>query len=247
MNSEEKVQEECDTTTTQDTEVTDDYIDTIIKDRLEYKYKNEGINAIPTKVAVSDISHNISKERFKKVLARPDFMSEKSMTPTERGTAVHSALQYIDFKNARNDFDGEIERLVSKGFITKRQGEVLDRNKLLNLVNSPLTDRIVNSEKVYREFKFYTKILAKDALENVPENFSEQKIILQGAVDLALVEDDSLVIVDYKTDRIKDVSELKELYSQQLLLYKNAMEQCTPYKVSKCIIYSITLGEFVEV
>lgn len=247
VNSEEKVQEECDTTTTQDTEVTDDYIDTIIKDRLEYKYKNDGINAIPTKVAVSDISHNISKERFKKVLARPDFMSEKSMTPTERGTAVHSALQYIDFKNARNDFDGEIERLISKGFITKRQGEVLDRNKLLNLVNSPLTDRIVNSEKVYREFKFYTKILAKDALENVPDNFSEQKIILQGAVDLAFVEDNSLVIVDYKTDRIKDVSELKELYSQQLLLYKNAMEQCTPYKVSKCIIYSITLGDFVEV
>ena len=160
-------------------------------------------------------------------------------------TDIHN--KNIDFKNARNDFDGEIERLVTKGFITKRQGEVLDRNKLLNLVNSPLTDRIVNSEKVYREFKFYTKILAKDALENVTENFSEQKIILQGAVDLAFVEDNSLVIVDYKTDRIKDVSELKELYSQQLLLYKNAMEQCTPYKVSKCIIYSITLGDFVEV
>lgn len=247
INVAEEDEDDTEEVTTVDTEITDNDIQSIIEKRLEYKYKNDGINAIPMKVAVSDISHNVSKERFKKVLARPDFMSEKSMTPTERGTAVHLALQYINLENARKDFDGEIERLINKGFITKRQGEVLDRKKLLNLVNSPLTDRIIKSDKVYREFKFYTKILAKDALENVPENFADQKIILQGSVDLAFVENESIVIVDYKTDRIKDVAELKELYTQQLLLYKDAMEQCTPYKVSKCIIYSITLGEYVEV
>ena len=74
---------------------------------------------------------------------------------------------------------------------------------------------------------------------NWPQNYNE----------VVLIADKNNEVSDYTLYSlgIKDVSELKELYSQQLLLYKNAMEQCTPYKVSKCIIYSITLGEFVEV
>ena len=76
---------------------------------------------------------------------------------------------------------------------------------------------------------------------------NEQKIVMQGAVDLAFAEEDGLVIVDYKTDRVKDVSVLSTLYSKQLLLYKNAMEQCTGLKVKEMYIYSVNLNKLLKI
>ncbi|MGN1132792.1 MAG: PD-(D/E)XK nuclease family protein, partial [Ruminococcus sp.] len=181
------------------------------------------------------------------VMQRPQFMSENSMTPTERGTAFHDTLQHIDFAKAKDDLEGEIARLVNFGYITFQQSKVLNIRMLKNLLSSQIINEVVNSQKVYREFRFNTKIRAKDALEDTPQNLSDVEIILQGSVDLAYLIDGKLNIVDYKTDRVKEVSELKELYSRQLSLYKQAMEECTPYKVDKCIIYSIRLGEFVVI
>ena len=229
------------------TEDTDDYIEDIINTRLNFEYKNKDINTLPVKVSVSEISHTVSKERFSTVMQRPQFMSENSMTPTERGNAFHSTLQHIDFAKAITDLEGEIARLVKSGYITSQQSNVLNKRMLQNLLSSQIISDVINSQKVYREFRFNTKIKAKDALENTPENLSDVEIILQGSVDLAYLIDGKLNIVDYKTDRVKDVSELKELYSRQLSLYKQAMEECTKYKVDKCIIYSIRLGEFVFV
>ncbi len=229
------------------TDETDNVIDEIIKNRLMFTYKNSDINAIPVKVSVSDISHNKSKERFSKILSRPEFMSEKSMTPTERGTAVHNALQHIDFAAAKTDIDKEIERLTNSGYITAAQSNVIDKSKLIQLINSPIITDVINSDVVYREFRFNTVISAGDALEVIPDSVKDKEIILQGSVDLAYLKDGMINVVDYKTDRVNSMGELKDLYTQQLLLYKGAMEQCTPYKVNKCIIYSIRLGEFVEV
>ena len=77
--------------------------------------------------------------------------------------------------------------------------------------------------------------------------YKDEEVILQGAVDLAFVEDGELVIVDYKTDNVKDITELYDRYHSQLELYKNAMEQCTDYKVKECLIYSIKHSDYIKV
>lgn len=230
-----------------DFEETDNDIGNIIKNRLDFVYPNRYVNSLPVKVSVSEISHRDSNEIFSKILPRPDFMSEKSMTPTERGTAVHNALQYIDFKSAVTDLKSEISRIVSKGFITEKQSSVIDLDKLEKFISSDIFKDILNSPKVYREFRFTTKIKAKEALENVDKSIENTEIILQGSVDLAYLKNDKLTVVDYKTDRVKNIEELKDRYSKQLQLYKEAMETVTPYKVDNCVIYSIHLGEFIKV
>ena len=83
-----------------------------------------------------------------------------------------------------------------------------------------------------------TYINAENVNADIPVDFKDEKILLQGAVDLAFVEDDQLVIVDYKTDRVKDIKKLKDVYSI-------AMEKSTDYKVKECIIYSLYLDEFI--
>ncbi|MBQ2349150.1 MAG: PD-(D/E)XK nuclease family protein, partial [Clostridia bacterium] len=77
--------------------------------------------------------------------------------------------------------------------------------------------------------------------------YSEEPIILQGAVDCMFEENGQIVIVDYKTDRVSTGSELEELYYEQLNLYKMAVEQITGKKVSQCLLYSFKLDECIVV
>jgi ATP-dependent helicase/nuclease subunit A len=228
-------------------EDTDNSIEEIIKTRFDFQYKNTSLNDLPVKIAVSEISHNKSKEIFKSVLARPDFMSEKSMTATQRGTAVHNVLQHIDFKKAKENLDNELNRLTDMGFITSAERSVVDKATMIKFLNSEIVEDVLASPKVYREFRFNTIINAGSFMEDIPDNIKEKEVIMQGAVDLAYVKDNSLVIVDYKTDRVKNLQDLRELYTSQVTLYKSAMEQCTPYKVSKCLIYSVRLGDYIEI
>jgi ATP-dependent helicase/nuclease subunit A len=56
-------------------------------------------------------------------------------------------------------------------------------------------------------------------------------------VDCAFVENGTLVIVDYKTDReTPDVLRLR--YRSQLETYRTAMELCTDYRIGGVYLYS---------
>ena len=75
------------------------------------------------------------------------------------------------------------------------------------------------------------------------EELSGEKVILQGAVDCAFEEDGSLVLVDFKTDRVSSGEELLSHYAIQLRLYKEALEQCLGMPVKSCMLYSFYLGK----
>ena len=71
--------------------------------------------------------------------------------------------------------------------------------------------------------------------------------MLEGAVDLLIVDDSGIIVVDYKTDRVDDIDRLKDMYSKQLYLYKNAIEQIFKKPVKRCLIYSVYLSEIKDV
>lgn len=66
-------------------------------------------------------------------------------------------------------------------------------------------------------------------------------------MDCAFEEAGGIVIVDYKTDRVKNLEELKSRYHTQLELYRCAMEQCTGLPVRECVLYSFHLNGFIGV
>jgi len=71
-------------------------------------------------------------------------------------------------------------------------------------------------------------------------------IIVQGAVDLCFVEDDGVVVLDFKTDRVKNLSELVDCYGEQLDIYSVAAEKIFAKPVKEKIIYSFHLGESIS-
>lgn len=218
----------------------------LLKTNLSFKYKNADIMNLPQKVSASQISHNES-DYFEKVLMKPSFLNKETAAAVDRGTAHHKFLQYCDFVNAKQSLESEIERLKNLGLLTDEQTELIDKAKIKNLLNSELVQRIINSPLVFREEQFSAKLnpsLVFDEYENVD---TDAEIIVQGAVDVAFEENGKLVIVDYKTDRVKDISKLAILYKKQLELYRLAMEQSTEMTVSECIICSVHLGEYIKI
>ena len=100
---------------------------------------------------------------------------------------------------------------------------------------------------MYKEYRFTIRIPASRVSEGITADLRDETVILQGAVDLAFVEDGRLVIVDYKTDRVKYPEELREMYATQLMLYKDALTQCLRLPVKECTIYSVRHGKEVPV
>ena len=102
-----------------------------------------------------------------------------------------------------------------------------------------------NSDKVMREKKFLVSMSDLDLSENLTE-YNGSNSMLQGIADCIFHEPDGYVIVDYKTDRFKDMSQLMG-YKTQLALYKAAFEMILGEKIKSCYIYSFWLRKGVEI
>ena len=68
-----------------------------------------------------------------------------------------------------------------------------------------------------------------------------EMVLIQGIIDAYFEEDGEIIVLDYKTDRVRTEAELKDRYQEQLRLYTKALEQITRKKVKEQIIYSFTL------
>ena len=68
------------------------------------------------------------------------------------------------------------------------------------------------------------------------------KILVQGIVDLILEFDDHIILIDYKYSSLP-INKLKQKYSNQILLYKLAIEKAYKKPVTESYIYSIKTGE----
>ncbi|MCI9329969.1 MAG: hypothetical protein HFH22_09275, partial [Ruminococcus sp.] len=80
-----------------------------------------------------------------------------------------------------------------------------------------------------------------------PEETGGEAILIQGIIDVYFEEDGELVVLDYKTDKVKRAEELKEKYHAQLEYYAEALELLLGKKVKEKLIYSFTLGEEIQV
>ena len=97
---------------------------------------------------------------------------------------------------------------------------------------------------LYKEQPF---VLGIDASEIYPQDQSGEKILVQGIIDVYFEEKDGIVVLDYKTDRVRSAGELCEKYHAQLDYYAQALTQLTGKAVKEKIIYSFTLGEEIKV
>lgn len=226
-----------------------DYL-AILNKNMSFEYPDSDIIGVLQKVSPSQVYNSDSRQFSSGVLIVPDFEKDtQKLSPAEIGTAHHEFLHYCDFNSARTDIGAEIDRLCKAQKLTERQCGCLDSEKLSAILFNPLFERIIkaynkNPKNVYREKQFTVFVHPSMTTEGGINFRSDRKQIVDGEVDLVFTEDGELVIVDYKTDRIKNVSELVR-HKPQLDLYEHAMTQVLKMPVKEKIIFSITLNDFL--
>ena len=171
-------------------------------------------------------------------------MNKQGLSSAQKGTAMHSIMQFIEFSE-NVDVKAEIERLVEWQYITEEQGNCADIDKLNGFFESELYNRILRAKSVKREMRFLTELPAKRIYENVDKEFEDSKVIVQGAVDLLFEEEDYIVVVDFKTDRVNSEEAIADLYGEQLEIYGKACETIYKKPVKEKIIYSFYLGKII--
>ena len=224
----------------------------LLRENLAFVYPDADIIGIPQKVNPSQVSHSENREFTARALVMPVFAKDaQKRSPTEIGTAHHEFLHYCDFNAARADIEAEIARLRSAEKLTERQCECLDRAKLQAILENPLFERIISvvnarPEDVFREKQFTVFVHPSLTAEDGRQFREDRKQIVDGEVDLCFIEDGALVIVDYKTDRVRETEELRR-HKPQLDLYEQAMTQILNLPVREKIVFSITLNDYIVV
>jgi len=208
---------------------------------LNYTYPYSAIDGMCAKVAASELAAGKFSARYA-ASSRPAFLGEGGLTPAERGTALHAYLQFADYRRASADPERELTRLVEEKFLTSWQARAVDLGAVGTFFQSGLAKRMLASVRVKREFRFSVEIPAGEIRAGLAGETAAEPVILQGAADCVFEEADGLVIVDYKTDRMRDPAGLWARYREQLGWYRRALEICTGKKVKQCLLYSFALG-----
>lgn len=99
--------------------------------------------------------------------------------------------------------------------------------------------------QVEREFKFS---ILEDGTAYDPR-LSGESVLLQGVVDCALIEEDGITVIDFKTDYVTEETLPHALarYRSQVKAYAMAMERIYQKKVKQALLYFFHMDRFAEV
>lgn len=218
-----------------------------LKRKLNWEYEHKSSNNILTKSSVSKIkSMKLDLQEENSIeYNKPEFLEEKEMTAAQKGTLMHLILQKLDEKVEydKSKLSELLENLKEKNIISDKEMLAVNQDKIYNFTKTKIWEELKNAKVVEREKPFYINIPAKEIYEeDIDEN-----ILVQGIIDLYYITNDNkLVLVDYKTDKVQEEAELIKKYKAQLDIYKRALEKSLNIKVSKTLIYSTYLNKEIK-
>lgn len=211
---------------------------------LNFKYEFKEVVNTPISVSVSEIlSYNDEDEKLNINFKRPSFLDENSKkiyTGIDIGNLYHLFMQNMKLINEINVnyIDYEIKRMFDEEILEEDDLKYLDSYKISKFFETDLGKRVINAlgndqKNVYREFEFLMK-------HNINEICGNEKIRIQGIIDLFFFEGDNIILVDYKTDKmiLKKQGQVPKKYKEQLEYYKLALEKIFKKRVSEKYIYS---------
>lgn len=230
-----------------------------LKEQLEYSYPYEEEGRLKMKFTVSELKKHtyLSEEAGEELYKEPEvipllprFLKEETkLTGASRGNAYHKLLELLDFAREYDEetLEEETARLETQGKLSKDMAESIGIRDILKFLHCTGGRRMRQAAQKNLLKKEQPFVLGVDAAEIYPGEKSTEIILVQGIIDAYFEENGELVVLDYKTDKVRSGQELKEKYHAQLDYYARALEQLLGKKVKEKIIYSFTLGEEIQV
>ncbi len=175
-----------------------------------------------------------------------------------RGTAMHRVMECYRF-DLPDSPDEQMEAMLKAGMITEEIKELVIPGQIEKFLRSDLARRMGAAEaagRLYREKPFVMGLsgeeMAKFGFGDDTDRKCGDLTLIQGIIDVFWVEEDGIVLLDYKTDHVDCAKQLKDRYNAQLMLYGEALNRIfakdgeQPLRVKECLLYSFRLGETVR-
>ena len=235
----------------------------------DYEYEYQDSTKYKSKKSVSEIKHaemekasviDVSEvyesdsilESRQEETVEPD--PEAKRRAALRGTVTHSIFEKINYDVvvSRDTLKAEMERILADDFYSEEERGLINVDFLLKFYSDDESSLFRRMKKAYGQGKLHRErqFIAGLSLEEIPGEIvskisPEDYVVIQGIIDAYFYEgeDDDIILVDYKTDKVEGGEALLKLYASQMYIYALTLEKLTGHKVADCILYSTRFGE----
>ncbi|WP_018662405.1 helicase-exonuclease AddAB subunit AddA [Heyndrickxia acidiproducens] len=235
--------------------------------RLSWEYESRPATVRRAKQSVSELKRmneirdettdtRLIRRVRKHIYDRPRFMQETSISPAERGTAMHMVMQHmpLDAPPTPGSVEELLEDMVKRELLTGEQANVIDTAQLIGFFETEIGKKLLQADKVMREIPF--SLSEPAAVIYQDEKLGQERILVQGIFDCVIEEENELILLDYKTDRVTErfkggfeeaMPVMLKRYEIQLALYGKALEKILRKKVKAKYLYFFDGGHILKV
>lgn len=234
-----------------------------VVERLSWQYAHQAATTEAAKSSVSalrsralewmdeDATHRFAGPRLKN---RPASKPGK-LSAAERGTLHHRFLERLQLEDTMDVqvLERQAGVLVEQGLFTPSEAAVLDLHRIAAFWNSDVGQRIQSAvPDIRRELPFtirFDDAEVRSILGQPPNDaLAGEFVVVQGVVDLAVVSNDNICLLDFKTDAVEGDALIAraEDYRPQLGLYAAALERIHGKPVRHQWLHFLAAGETVE-
>lgn len=156
------------------------------------------------------------------------------------GNAYHAIMERINYNGEDNILD-ILKSLVLQGVISEKISKYIDIQKIQIAIDN-IRELITKDTKILKEQQF----MIRDKHSNLVDSSSDETLVMvQGIIDLVLIDKDKSILIDFKTNKISE-EDLIAKYRLQIDLYSKAIEGATETQVKEKYLYSFHLNKLIN-
>lgn len=218
-----------------------------------------------------EAAHEEFENRAKAVYIPSFGREQDEVSGVLRGSAFHRGMELLDFEKiyapifekfpdnyetyaARVEQSAGELRTILEQFFAEEAESLRLQKEYYSLISIPKVITFLKQEcayrmwradrlgQLYKEQPFVLGIEATQLQKRFEGNAPEgESVLIQGIIDVFWIEEDKVILLDYKTDRVPEAEELWKRYETQVDYYTQALHRIVGKEVTEKILYSTCL------